>query len=274
MPIHTSPCEPWEFTPDCCNIPDGTTQETIDKWRHVATSILFAMSGRIYGPACPVTVRPCRRSCLDAYPLNVNWFSGSPYIPYLDGAGNWRNASVCGCKTDCGCDQLEEVRLDGPVHDIVSVQVGTLTLPAAAYRVDNGSLLVRTDGGEWPDCQDLAAACGEEGAFCVTYRTGLPLDAAGQAAFDALVCHLIRGCSSGCGCDASTRQNVSRVQRQGVTLELNQMRDSQGNFIFEEGRTGILEVDRWLAMVNPYRLTSKSRVLSIDHRPNRVTTWP
>lgn len=269
MPIHTEPCEPWAFTQNCCNVPEGTTQETIDKWRRVATSILWAMSGRQYGPACPVTVRPCRRSCLDSYPLAVNWVYGSPWIPYLGTDGLWRNASVCGCRTDCGCTELQEVRLDGPVHDIVSVQIGTETLPAAAYRVDNGSRLVRVDGGEWPDCQTLDAACGEEGAFCVTYRTGLPLDAAGLAAFDALVCHLIRGCSSGCGCDASTRQNLTRVQRQGVTLEM-----ADPNVLFEQGRTGIRDVDLWLSLANPYRLTSKSRVLSIDAPRLRTTTWP
>lgn len=274
MPIHTGPCDVWPLEPSCCPALDDAEPAVVERWSKVAAQILWRLSGMRWGPSCPIVVRPCKKSCLDSYPLNVNWFSGSPWIPYIDGAGNWRNASVCGCKTDCGCGELEEIRLDGPVHDIVSVQIGTETLDPLSYRVDNGSRLVRTDGGEWPDCQTLDAACGEEGAFCVTYRTGLPLDESAIAAYSAFVCHLVKGCSTSCGCDASTRQNLTRVQRQGVTMELNSLRDSQGNFIFNEGRTGIADVDLWLASVNPYSLTSKSRVLSVDHRPQRVTTWP
>ena len=270
MPIHTGPCTPWEFTPDCCSVPDGTPQATIDKWRRVATSILWAMSGRIYGPACPVTVRPCKKSCMDGYFGRLNFAypgSGGLYPYMLD--GQWYNASPCGCSTDCSCGELCEIVLDGPVFDIVSVQDGETLLPPSAYRVDNGSRLVRTDGNCWDTCQDLSAAPGQPGTLTVTYRTGLPLDAAGLTAFDALVCHLIRGCSSGCGCDASTRSNLTRVQRQGVTMEM-----ADPNVLFEQGRTGIREVDLWLSMANPYRLTSKSRVMSPDYKPQRVTTWP
>jgi hypothetical protein len=274
MPIHTGPCEPWPLDPSCCPALEDADEATITRWSKVATQTLWRLSGMRWGPSCPLVVRPCKKSCLDSYPLNVNWFGGSPWIPYIGADGQWRNASVCGCKADCGCGSLEEVRLDGPVHDIVSVQIGTETLDPMSYRVDNGSRLVRTDGGEWPDCQNLAGACGDEGAFCVTYRTGLPLDEAAIAAYSAYVCHLVKGCSTSCGCGLSARQNLSRVQRQGVTLEMNQLRDSQGHFIYDEGRTGIAEVDVWLAAVNPYRLTSPSRVLSPDYKQQRVTTWP
>jgi hypothetical protein len=199
----------------------------------------------------------------------VNWFSGSPYVPYIGADGAWRNASVCGCQTDCGCGELEEIRLEGPVYDIVSVQDGETTLPAAAYRVDNGSLLVRTDGNSWPDCQDLGAACGEPGAFCVTYRTGLPLDESALAAFSALVCHYVKQCGTGCGCALQKSRNVSRVSRQGVDMEF-----ADAAALLDGGRTGIPVTDAWLAAVNPYRLTSPSRALSVDRRPGRVTTWP
>lgn len=269
MPIHTEPCEPWPFNPECVKVPEGTTQETIDRWRRVATSTLFALSGRRWGPSCPYTVRPCKKSCLDAYHLAVNWAYGSPWIPYIDSSGNWRNASICGCKTDCGCSELCEVYLQGPVYGVDSVVVDGVTLDPLSYRVDGGNSLVRTDGGCWPDCSDLAAACGEPGSFCVTYTVGLPLDDAAIAAHSALVAHFLKGCGGGCGCALAQSRNVSRVSRQGVDMEF-----AEAASLYTEGRTGVALVDLWLQAVNPYQLTSPSRVFSIDRPRPRTTTWP
>lgn len=151
------------------------------------------------------------------------------------------------------------------------MMVGGEALGPAAYRVDSGDLLVRTDGGCWPDCQDMAAPCGEAGTFCVTYRTGLPLDDAAIAAFSALVCHLVKGCggSGSCGCSLQRNRNLSRVSRQGVDLEFQDT-----TAIYADMRTGLPDVDMWLAMVNPYRQPSVSRVWSVDYRRPRTTTYP
>ncbi|MFB0617224.1 hypothetical protein [Streptomyces sp. AGS-58] len=269
MPLHPTPCEPWPFSPGCCSLPEDTPQEKIDKWRRVATNLLWALSGRRWGPLCPITVRPCRRSCLDEYAGTVRWGGTGLYVPYLGRDGLWRNASTCGCKSDCSCTELCEVRLDGPVHDIVSVTIGGEALDPAAYRVDNGDLLVRTDG-RWPDCQDMSAPCGETGSFCVTYRVGLPLDEAAIAAFSALVCHLVKGCGgSSCGCSLQRNRNVSRVSRQGVDLEFQDT-----TAMYADMRTGLPEVDAWLVAVNPYRQPSVSRVWSVDYRRPRITTNP
>lgn len=161
MPLQPYPCEPWRFVPDCCSLPEGTTEETINRWGRVATNMLWGLSGRRWGPLCPITVRPCRKSCLDGYQYGVRWGSVGPWIPYLGRDGKWRSASVCGCSNDCSCGELCEVRLEGPALDVVSVTIGGETLDPVAYRVDASNLLVRTDGGCWPDCQDMAAPCGE-----------------------------------------------------------------------------------------------------------------
>ncbi|GAA3786672.1 hypothetical protein GCM10022226_00990 [Sphaerisporangium flaviroseum] len=55
-------------------------------------------------------------------------------------------------------------------------------------------LLTRVDGGCWPDCSDMTAPCGEAGAFCVTYRTGLVLDEDAIAAVSELTCQLVLAC--------------------------------------------------------------------------------
>ncbi|MBC9729260.1 hypothetical protein [Streptomyces sp. TRM68367] len=268
--LHPGPCGPWPFEPSCCSSADDADQAEIDRWRSVATTILFNLSGRRWGPSCPYTVRPCRRSCLESSPVSFQaGASTGGWIPYIGTDGAWRNASVCGCKSDCSCGELCEVRLEGPVHDIMAVELDGQTLPADAYRVDAGGLLVRTDGGCWPDCQDMAAPCGEPGTFCVTYRIGMPLDEAAIAAFSELVCHYLKGCGGGCGCKASSNKNLTRVQRQGVELEF-----ADPTLLYSEMRTGLPLVDAWLVSVNPYRQTSPSRVYSPDFKRPRFQVWP
>ena len=136
----------------------------IERWRRVASITLWRLSGRRYGPSCPVTVRPCGRSCAEEM---VSWATLGPstggWVPYLGADGQWRNAAVCGCRSSCSCTQLCEVRLDGPVYDVVEVLVDGEALVPEAYRVDVPNLLVRLDGECWPACQDMAAPCGHCG---------------------------------------------------------------------------------------------------------------
>lgn len=261
-------CEPWPIDP-CCDL-DEVDPAQVERWQMIATQILWALSGRRIGPSCPVTVRPCRRQCLESYPLTVRWGAAGQWVPYIDAAGAWRNATVCGCATDCSCGELCEVRLDAPVYDIVEARIDGEVVPPEAYRVDAPALLVRTDGGCWPTCQDMGAPPNREGTFAVTYRYGLPLDEAAVAAVSELTCHLIQGCGgSGTGCGCRLPTNTTRVARQGVTVEMADLAQ-----VYAEGRTGLPLVDAWLAVTNPNRLTGPSRVFSSDFRRPRVTIWP
>lgn len=267
MAIQVGPCEAWP-TELCCEIPDGVDPADVDRWTLVASQILWALSGRRWGP-CPVTVRPCRRSCLDSGPFNmVSWGTVGRWIPYIGVDGQWRNASICGCRSDCSCSELCEVYLPGPVFDVVSVNVDGDVLVPEAYRVDAPGRLVRTDGECWPDCQDMAAPPGDPDTFTVTYRWGLPLNEAAVAAVSELVCHLLRGCNPGtCGCKIN--RNLTRVSRQGMEMEL-----PDPITLYSQGRTGLPLVDLWLSVVNPHGLASPSRAYSPDFRRPRVQTWP
>lgn len=269
MPLQTGPCDPWPFVP-CCDV-EAFEEADVQRWTRVASQTLWALSGRRYGP-CPVTVRPCRRACLESYAYPVSWQAGitsGPWVPYIGVDGQWRNASLCGCTSDCSCGELCEVYLPGPVYDVVSVQIDGQALPPGSYRVDAPGKLVRTDDGCWPSCQDMAAAPGEPGTFVVTYRWGLPLDEAAIAAVSELTCHLMKGCGGGsCGCKATPR-GATRFVRQGVELDFG-----DPTLIYKEGRTGLPFADLWLSAVNPYRLTSPSRVYSPDFKRPRVQQWP
>lgn len=268
MTIQTGTCEAWP-TRLCCDV-EGVDEEDVKRWTLVASNILFALSGRRIGP-CPVTVRPCRRACLESSPFIT--FQGSAstggWIPYLGTDGMWRNASVCGCRSDCSCGELCEVYLPGPVYDITEVDIGGQVLAPEQYRVDAPGRLVRVGGGCWPTCQDLAAASGEPDTFTVTYRVGLPVDEAAIAAVSELTCHLLKGCGGGsCGCKAMPRA-ATRFIRQGVELDFG-----DPTAFYQDGRTGLPTVDLWLSVVNPYRLTSPSRAYSPDFRYPRVQQWP
>jgi hypothetical protein len=189
-------------------------------------------------------------------------------VPYLGADGQWRNASVCGCKSSCSCGELCEIYLPGPVYDVPEVNLdGQVLAPGLEYRVDAPGRLVRLGGGCWPTCQDMAAAPGQPNTLTVTYRWGLPLDEAAVAAVSELACHFLRGCAPGsCGCKASS--NVTRYQRQGVEIEIDP------TLLYAEGRTGLPTTDLWLTAVNPGRLSSPSRVYSPDFKRPRVTQWP
>lgn len=262
-------CDPWPVAL-CCPV-EGVAEADIARWQMVASQILFRLSGRRWGPSCPLTVRPCGKSCFESfidrgitgYPSTGGW------VPYIGIDGQWRNASVCGCSSGCSCTELCELRLDGPVYDIVSVQAGEVTLPPEAYRVDAGNVLVRTDGECWEACQDMAAPIGTEGTAAVTYRVGLALDESAIAAVSELTCHLLKGCNPGGGCGCRANANVTRLTRQGVQQDM-----ADPTLIYAEGRTGLPLTDLWLSTVNPYRLSQPARVYSPDYRRPRQTVWP
>lgn len=267
MPLQVGPCDPWPFVP-CCDV-EAFEEADVERWTRVASQILWALSGRRWGP-CPVSVRPCRRACLESSPISFQTGVGTgPWIPYIDATGAWRNASVCGCKSDCSCGELCEVYLPGPVYDVVSVDIDGELLPPEAYRVDGPGRLVQVGGGCWPECQDMAEPPGTPGTFTVTYRWGLPLDDAAVAAVSELACHFLKGCAPGGSCGCKANRNLTRVARQGMEMEL-----ADPTLIYSEGRTGLPVADMWLAAVNPYRMTSASRVYSPDFNRPRVATWP
>lgn len=262
-------CEPWPADTSCCDLPDDVDPADVERWRLVASTVLWRLSGMRWGPSCPVTVRPCGRSCVEQQAsLWPGVLQSGGRVPYMDAGGVWRNA-VCGCKTaSCSCTELCELRLDGPVYDVVEAVQDGRVLPPEAYRVDAPNTLVRLDGDCWPACQDLTVPPTEEDTAAVTYRTGLQLDEAAKAAVGALLCHYVRDCGSGCGCRIP--KTATRVVRQGLEIE------TPGPLqLYEGGLTGVPMADAWLLAVNPYGQRSPSRVWSPDLRRPRVSPqWP
>ena len=219
----------------------------------VATQVVDALSGRQFG-LCPVTIRPCLRECLT-----------TPYVGSLD---SWPGSDLptspalaqvsCGggCTDTCSCTSLSEVVLPAPVNEIIEVKVDGTPLITGSYRVDDNRFLVRTDGESWPRCNDLNEADTEIGTWSVTFTVGQPVPEGGKWAVGELACQLLLAAR---GEDCRLPRTVSRLVRQGVTIEFPDMID-----LFKNGLTGLYLVDLFVKSVNPAGLVQRSKTYSVD----------
>lgn len=222
-----------------------------------ATETLWALSGRRFG-LCEVTLRPCRRDCYDGRfydDFGPPWTGARSYPqPALIG-GQWFNLT-CGSCSDCACGTVSEALLPAPVHSIVEVKVDGTPLVTGAYRVDNNRLLVRTDGGRWPRCNDLTRADSEAGTWSVTARFGEVPPEGAALAMGELSCEIAKAAD---GQDCRLPAGVQQLVRQGVTISYPDVGE-----LFAKGRTGLYLVDMFVATWNPAGLRSRSRVYRVD----------
>ncbi len=248
---------PWPVDPACFDAEWEALDETVrDRSLAFASATLYRLTGFRVG-GCPITVRPCKASCRN-YPV-TSWYPGAWMYPHIAAGGLWVNS--CGCTTDCACEALCEIELPPPVASVSSVMVGTETIDPADYRVD-GNRLVWTGDGDcpWPVCQDMKAACGEDGAFCITYMNTYPVDGLGAYSAAVLAMEFAQACI---GNNCRLPATVTSIARQGVTFDIP-------TGTFPGGVTGIREVDTFIAMWNPNALRQEPKVWSPDLRSPRV----
>ena len=209
---------------------------------------------------CPITVRPCAPQCAPATYLTAPVSGVLPWVPYVSN-GKWFNA--CGHRR-CECKTVNELRLPGPVSEVISVMESGVALSEGLYRVDNGNMLVRTDGKAWPVCQDMNLNDDDDGALAVTYVRGVSPGADGAFIAGILAKEFALGLQDAQECRLPP--SVTSVVRQGITMEL-----TQGQF--PGGVTGVPEVDAWVQYWNPYKVKAPAGVYSPDVTSPRATTW-
>lgn len=239
------PCS-WPIDASCDQATwDALPPEVQQRSAALATSTLRRLSGYRVG-GCPVTVRPCTRSCWESIPyLGL----GPGWGPSQLADGTWVNS--CGCRTECSCTALCEVVLAPPVGPVSEVKVDGVVVPAPDYRVDGNRLVwVGTGDCPWPVCQDMAAADTEPGTFSVTYLPASAPDALAAYAAGVLAVEFGKACS---GAKCRLPANVTSISRQGVSYELD-----AGTF--PGGTTGIREVDAWIGLWNPQGMRQASQV--------------
>jgi hypothetical protein len=233
-----------------------TQQETATR---LATLIMWAATGRRYGP-CEITIRPCQNQFLyDTYRAYPVWWTGSGYsgpYPFIFD-GTWFN--TCGCGPMCCCMAKCEVTLSGPVAEIISVLVNGEVVPSTDYRLDaaQGSYkLVRMTGGCWPLCQDFNQMEDGDKAFAITYSRGTQVPQSVLDATDILACEFAKQISGG---DCGLPPRMQSLTRQGVSAEFIVSEIDVNTF-----QTGINLVDMVIRAENPSRRTRMPVVLSPD----------
>lgn len=237
----------------------------------LATFTVYALTGRQFGTVT-ATLRPCNPGALpplyQTYPVGVfgSWGSGegasSGAFPVYLLNGVWHNGGCGGYS--CG-GTWSEVELPRTVS-ISSVVIDGATLSPSAYRIDNGDLLVRTDGGYWPRCQDIGKNPGVTNTWTVTGAFGRVVPQEALDAASLLACEVGKSIA---GQPCRLPQRMQSLTRQGVSVQFPAV-----NSYLDRGLTGLNEVDQLVVQLNPNRLTQSPKVLSMDSSPIRISTWP
>lgn len=232
-----------------------------------ASSVLWALTGRQFG-LTTVTVRPCRYVQRDT-PFPDGWLSWpGTQRPPLDANGTggfygfWTMAGCGSCDDGgCGCSSLSEVKLAAPVSIVNTVKVDGVTLASSAYRLDENRFLVRVDGTQWPNQNDLNKSDSQVGTWSVNASYGtMPPDGANLAVGE-LACEVIKAMS---GQDCRLPRHVTQLARQGVTISVPDL-----STLFEKGQTGLYLADMFINTWNPKHLRSRAKVYSVDSKPAR-----
>lgn len=250
--------------------------------QRAAIAYLWNITGRQFG-TCPVTIRPCKTDCMQGYystyrgyawqNTNLPYYGdgsigfGSIVNPALIG-GQWYNLPCGGCNNDvCSCSYVPTIDLLGPVSSIDAVFQDGVLLDDSTYRVDNYRYLVRTDGQDWPTCQDMALSTSEANTLEVTYQIGVEVPAGGQLAAGVLACQMAKAACNDGSCQLP--QRIHSVTRQQVNVTVLDSYDA----FYINGATGLFAVDSWVNSINFSRNRAGTRVASPDLYDRRRTTW-
>ena len=230
----------------------------------VASEILWEATGRQFG-TCPVTIRPCRRSCWDGYGSRLSWWDGGstgyPYPVLHD--GQWYNIG-CGCPGDCSCNTTSEILLPDTLNEIIDIVIDGVSLPASGYVVYDSYRLVKVDG-EWPLCQDWHVT-GGPGAWSITASYGSPVTELGKLAVGVLAEQISLACL---GQDCMLPERAVSVTTQGVAISMLDL-DS----FLEAGLTGLTIPDMFIRRYNPANITDRAHVIPLDTSRARVQRSP
>lgn len=259
-------CRPWPIEPCCCDTWPDTWDEisggepygrelTPDEIRalsaqRIASQRLYILTAYRWG-LCEDLVRPCGpQNCRRPVSCGPSPYAGGSTLnPYLSGGSMYN----CGC----GCSPCEPgctIVLPGPVNSVVRITVDGAELePEVDYFLNGEGAIVRLGDGCWPHAQDLRAACGDPGTFCVHYRRGI--NPAGDPDAIRAVSHLACAIYTDmCGGTCPSLKGATSITRGDVTWEKQPgARD-----------TGVEPADEWLDLVNPRRMTQLPYVRSLD----------
>lgn len=216
----------------------------------VAVFVMWALSGRQFGGE-PTRLRPCPPR---GWPASVYLSVSSWSFDW--GWSPWSQLG-CGCVGHCGLSGGTRLHLPGPVYppsvdNPIVVTIAGEVLDPAEYVLE-GNVLYRRGGRVWPG-QNLARPLGEPGTWSVDYQRGLPV----PPGVDRLTGVLAKEFIIACGADRKScrlPKTLVSTSARGVTHVFDPAK------IIAAKRTGLQEVDPWIAAVNPYGLMAAPEVL-------------
>lgn len=263
----SEPC-PWTLPigAPCCSECSGWNsaspelQEVATAW---ASTFLWAATGRRFNE-CTVSVRPCgSEPCGDGSLnwLGASWFGGV-WVPYIWN-GEWFN---CSCPGRCSCDPRSQIRLLGPVQEIIEVTLGAEVVDPSTYFVNDGHWLVRAHPEIWPTCTDQNSLDGDD-VLTVIYVRGDGVPESLKYAAKKLACEYIKACNNDSSCQLSAY--VQSVSRAGVDFTLVPYSE-----LLAMNLTGIALIDMTIRSFNPNGLQQRPRLYAPEFRVPKQTTWP
>lgn len=242
------PCSPCDFAPDddpyCI---EGA--ETLERWCLIASTLLYAATGRQFPGVCSDSIRPCS---------SVGGFQTLAYAA----SGGSRPIAIVGrdgepCSGVLGCCAHSAVLLPHrPVRSITEVVIDGITISSTEYSLVNRRWLVRADGS-WPCHQNLGLQDGDEDTWSVTYNYGITPPVGGAEIAAIYGCELAKGCASDDSCRLPRR--VQSITREGITQVLIDPFD-----FLDNGFTGLYEVDAWIRAANPQGADRSGKVINVD----------
>lgn len=258
MSADMGPCSPWNpiWT---CDV--STSSPTATGYAAtMATRVLWGLTGRQYGQ-CTITWRPCRQDCSPEWewPGRLPGY-GMGMLDYIQ--DSWFLMSCGRCPgNDCSCTYVPQIELPAPVDTIVSVKLDGTPMATGSYRLDENKYLVRTDGSDWPRCNNLTKDDTQAGTWSVTALAGQPVPTGGQLAAGELGCEILKAMR---GEDCRLPAGVTQLVRQGVTISVPDFGD-----ILMHGRTGLYLCDMFIMSENPHHLQQRGRAYSVDRLRTR-----
>lgn len=242
---------PWQPNMACSPEWDTLDPDLQHRSTMLAWSTTRLLTGGRVG-SCETVMRPCVEHPCEACTFSWNYLY--PYLrnPYIY-RGQVYNTPVCGTGS-CWCEKISQVKFPGHVADIVSVLIDGERLAPFRYRLVDHQILLRTDGEEWPSCQDINQPETGKATFAIHYYPGIKPDDAGLWAVGVLAYEYSKACT---GAKCRLPASVTSISRQGVSMDFD-------NGMFSNGLTGIREVDTWIMSINPHGMRTPARVWSPD----------
>lgn len=229
-------CAPWATVDDLPTGGDRPVELDDAAWTDLlwqSSEILYSFSGRQFSGGCASTV------ILDRLP------GGTGYCAAWTPMGVDAATAVSGARpVRWARDQIVAVLPGSPVTSVQSVTIAGTPVDFEV-RPASGQIW-RADRRPWP----------LDGTAAITYRHGLAPDAGGRRAAVLLALELGK---AGAGLDSDLPRRISSITREGVSIGMLDTFDH-----LDKSQTGILEIDMWLAAVNPARLRRRPSVVSVD----------